>query len=1409
MALNWEGLCNLLSTRFGRDRHQLLIRQFFAIKQSSTVQDYIERFEHLMNQLLSYFDEIHPFYFLTRFIGGLRADLRAAIMVQRPADLDTACALALVQEEVQDGVRPENIRFPEQAYRPAPRLPLQAVPLHQPRPPTTPAAVDRCGVEAARAAPVEQPRPQPAEANPLNTLRAYRRARGLCFKCGERWGRDHTCPATIQMHVLEELMDFLGVTPSEEAEPSNTSDTTEETVHAVSLQAFNGNDSSKLLQFSATIQGQSVEVLVDSGSSASFINSRCVGGLQGLQPMAKPARVKVANGAELQCDQELLNCQWTVQNHQLLASLKVLPLGGFDVIVGMDWLEAFNPAIDWINKTVTLQSETGPIQLQGHKFSASNCPQISSEELHFMCVQGEVDHLVYVCSKDAKPVQKGAESPDPPVEIQHLLDEFSDVFAAPQGLPPNRACDHRIPLLPGAQPISIRPYRHSPETKTEIERQVEELLASGIIQHSNSPFASPAILVRKKDGQWRLCIDYRKLNALTVTPKFPLPVIDELLDELSGASWFSKLDLRAGYHQIRLAAGEEYKTAFQTHSGHYEYKVLPFGVSGGPATFQGGMNHTLKPVSRRCALVFFDDILVFSISFEDHIKHLREVLQLLRQDQWQVKFSKCSFAQRELSYLGFVVSQQGVSTEPEKIQKVQQWPVPLNVKQLRQFLGLSGYYRKFVRHYGVIAKPLTHLLKKHVPSVWTSECTTSFETLKNALVTAPVLALPNFTKEFVVETDASDLGVGAVLQQEGHPLAFLSKPLGPKNRGLSTYEKELLAILLAVEHWRSYLQSAEFIIKTDQHSLVHLEDQRLHTPWQHKAFTKLLGLRYKICYRKGADNGAANALSRRPFSDTDELYAISLCKPEWIKDVREGYAQDTATQKIVEDLQANPQSHKKFTLSEGILRYQGRIWIGRNSQLQQQLLIAGHQSAVGGHSGAPATYQRLKTVCAWPRMKHAVTEFVQSCAVCQQAKPERCKYPGLLEPLPVPVRAWQMVSMDFIEGLPWSGRFNCILVVVDKFSKYSHFLPLSHPFSASQVATTYVDQVYRLHGLPDSILSDRDPIFTSRFWQELFRQTQTTLRMSTPYHPATDGQTERTNQCLETFLRCFVHSCPKKWSSWLPLAEFWFNTSWHSALGKSPFFVLYGHEPRHWGIEAASATPVSDLNTWLSEREEMQALIRQHLLRAQTRMKHQADKNRSERSFEIGDSVYIKLQPYVQSSVARRACHKLSFHYFGPFLVQARIGQVAYRVGLPETSKIHPVFHVSQLRKAVKPGVSVSSVLPHNTNQFAVPLEVLDSRQKTKANRVVEQVLVRWSGDTLEPTWEDRDELQSRFPCAVAWGQAATQAGEGVSRLASTTPSSQPPVEADEGTAQGPARRARKPNKRVAGEEWVNTTQEA
>jgi hypothetical protein len=488
----------------------------------------------------------------------------------------------------------------------------------------------------------------------------------------------------------------------------------------------------------------------------------------------------------------------------------------------------------------------------------------------------------------------------------------------------------------------------------------------------------------------------------------------------------------------------------------------------------------LAPVLRKCAIVFFDDILVYSKTYEDHIRHLEQVLSLLAKHQWKVKPSKCSFAQRSIAYLGFVVNAQGVTTDPSKVIDIQKWPVPTNLKELRGFLGISGYYRKFVRHYGVISQPLTHLLRKGVPFVWSADTQKAFELLKQALISAPVLALPNFAKKFEIETDASDSGVGAVLLQEGHPLAYVSRGLGPRTRGLSTYEKEYMAILLAVEQWRAYLQHAEFTIHTDHCSLAHLEDQRLHTSWQQKVFTKLLGLQFRIKYKKGCDNRVADALSRHP-QPVESLMAISQLQPVWLHDVTALYQQHAEARDLLVKLSVQSELDSKYKLRDGIIRCKGRLWLPSDAVITHKIIEAFHASPVGGHSGIPVTLSKLKHLFYWKGMKHQVQQYVRKCSICQQAKPERSRYPGLLAPLPVPEQFWQMISMDFMEGLPCSSRFNCILVVVDKLSRYAHFIGLTHPFTASTVANAFMDQVHKLHGMPESIISDRDPIFTSRF----------------------------------------------------------------------------------------------------------------------------------------------------------------------------------------------------------------------------------------------------------------------------------------------------------------------------------------
>jgi hypothetical protein len=464
------------------------------------------------------------------------------------------------------------------------------------------------------------------------------------------------------------------------------------------------------------------------------------------------------------------------------------------------------------------------------------------------------------------------------------------------------------------------------------------------------------------------------------------------------------------------------------------------------------------------------------------------------------------------------------------------------------------------------------------------------------------------------------------------------------------------------------------------------------------------------------------------------------------------------------------------------------VWIGLDNNLRLQILAAMHSSALGGHSGFPVTYSRLKKYFHWTGMKSEVKSFVQNCQICQQAKPERVRYPGLLQPLPVPDSAWEIVSLDFVEGLPKSGSFNCILVVVDKFSKVAHFIPLKHPFTALLVARAYMDNIYKLQGMPVSLVSDRDRVFTSNLWKELFGLSGVTLHMSSSYHPQSNGQTERVNQCLETFLRCFVHAIPSKWHSWLPLAEFWYNTSEHSALGRSPFEVLYGRSPQHFGLDSASTCASADLSSWLAEREVMQALVKQQLYRAQDRMKRQADKGRSEREFQVGDQVYLKLQPYVQSSLAPRSNMKLAFKFFGPFRILQRIGSVAYELELPAGSTIHPVFHVSQLKQA-RGTQSMSPTLPTDASAIQFPERVLQ-RRMTSGDQPVLQGLIKWSGMPEElSTWENLEVLRHRFPLASTWGQVVSQEEGDVSSPTTVVPGPRP-------------KRESRPNKNVTGPEW-------
>lgn len=935
IGITWSDLCEKVCARFSRDRQQALIRQWIHLKQGGSVGEYVERFDCVMHQLLAYEQAIPPIYFVTKFMEGLRDDIRSMVLMQRPQDLDTACSLALLQEETAAESKPNSFKRSDSGtyLKSPPRSATSPTSPNSYRSSPSQSPEDKRNIESPR---VREDR--------ISALKAYRRSKGLCFTCGERWSRDHKCATTIQLHVVEELLEAIQADPEIISNQSSVPEGDEDTLMSISSQALHGSESSKSIKLRGWVQNRELLVLVDSGSTHSFIDEQKGQHMRGLQALQSPLKVQVADGGQIPCSRIIPQCSWWTQGHSFKTDFRLLPLGSYDVILGMDWLEQHSPMqINWSHKWLEFQYNQQLTRLQGLIPQLDQCDTISVHQLQGMAKTDSIECMVQLIQTAEQ------ETSEVPAEVQPLLQEFQDLFTEPTGLPPKRTCDHHIPLIPGAKPVNLRPYRYKPALKNEIERQVAEMLKSGVIQPSQSPFSSPALLVKKKDGSWRLCIDYRQLDAVTVKSKYPVPIIEELLDELAGSKWFSKLDLRAGYHQIRMAEGEEFKTAFQTHSGHYEFKVMSFGLTGAPATFLGAMNTTLATVLRKFVLVFFDDILIYSPTITAHLEHLRQVLQLLSEHNWKVKLSKCSFAQQEISYLGHIIGSEGVSTDPKKIQDVVNWAVPNTVKKLRGFLGLAGYYRKFVKGFGEISKSLTQLLRKGVPFQWTQDTDNAFQHLKKALVSAPVLALPDFTKQFTLETDASEFGIGAVLSQDNHPIAFLSRALGPKSKGLSTYEKEYMAILLAVDHWRPYLQHAEFLILTDHHSLKHLSEQRLHTPWQQKAYTKLLGLQYKICYRKGIYNSTADALSRKEDTVKAELVAISEGVPLWMQDVIQSYETDSNSTQLLAELSINPNARPHFTLKQGILMYKGRIWVGQNGDLQSKIIDALHSAPIGGH----------------------------------------------------------------------------------------------------------------------------------------------------------------------------------------------------------------------------------------------------------------------------------------------------------------------------------------------------------------------------------------------------------------------------------------------------------------------------
>lgn len=631
-------------------------------------------------------------------------------------------------------------------------------------------------------------------------------------------------------------------------------------------------------------------------------------------------------------------------------------------------------------------------------------------------------------------------------KIKPLLLEYAEVFDPPRGVV-DRPIQHSIRLKEGSEPFFRNPYRLSPKKLVELRRQLKELTDKGHIRPSNSPYGAPILFVDKKDSnELRMCVDYTMLNKATIRDSYPIPRIDQLMDLLQGKKIFNKLDLTAAFNQIPMNPEDIEKTAFNTRYGQFECTVLPFGLCNGPATCMRLMQDVLADYLDKFVMVYLDDCLQFNTCEEDSIRDLRLILQRLRDNDLHLKLSKCVFGVDEVDYLGHVVGKDGLKVDQRKVKAVRDWPEPDDLGKLRSFLGLVGYYRKFVPGLAQISAPLTDLVKKNVPWTWGERQKQAFEKLKESLTTAPVLAIPQFGKPYVIYTDASDFAIGAVLLQDQgdglRPCAYYSRKLRPAEKNYSVGDKELLAMIDALREYSVYVQGVPTKLYTDHanhRTLFSRKAEVFETPRVARWICYLQRFlpELEIHYKRGGEN-QADALSRRPDLMLN-LLVIPL--PQIEQAIRAAYLTDPAF--------GDADFTESMRTGRGLWYRNGRLVIPNSLDVQRTILQHCHDNA--GHLGMDKTRELVERRFWWPKLVEHVREYVSACPICAKTKSRNHRVPGLMVPLPIPTRPWECVTLDLVTDLPPVRRKDAFVVFVDKLTKMIVARPVSKTMTSGRL----------------------------------------------------------------------------------------------------------------------------------------------------------------------------------------------------------------------------------------------------------------------------------------------------------------------------------------------------------------------
>ena len=1140
-----------------------------------------------------------------------------------------------------------------------------------------------------------------------------------------------------------------------------------------------------------------------------------------------------------------------VQSHTFRVRALVIDMtDDFDLILGQQWLNKHDAIVDFPSKIITLRKGNSVIKLGSPhpKVPKRKAHTASTKPLSAAAVARHIrkGHRVFqvtithrdITDADQPPTQEQSPDPDADLDIrvQRLRTEFSDIFV--QDLPPNQqgppAPEEVIPLEPGATPVYTPPYRASPRETAEMQQQVQEGLETGRIRVSSSPYGSSVLFVSKPDGSLRMCIDYRRLNKQTVKNRHPLPRIDDLLDQFGGAQYFSVIDLKAGYAQIRLPESDIPKTAFNTPFGHFEYTIVPFGLSNAPSVFTKVMQNVLRPVLGRCACVYLDDCLCYSPSAEQHERDLAEILTLLRSHNLYANAKKCQLFLREVKYLGHILSGHGIQVDSAKTAVVSDWPEPTNLKDLQRFLGLANYFRRFVPKYSEVARPLTRLTGKdafHTP--FTVEESHSFKELKKALVSPPTLAIPDFTKPFEVYVDASDIACGGILLQNKQPVAYHSKTFTPAERNYPVHDRECLGIVSAYREWRCYLEGSQSTCYTDHAPLTQLQSQPHISRRQARWLEFLASFRPNVVYVQGEHN-PADVLSRPP-----RVPPVAL--PDWVGECGQPLNLSSSRQLGESDVlqaslyayQGNPSGQNTVgglgilamavgaatvptdmsvtptsplsTATKGLsvaanvtppellashlifqpafgpdaadwwkLAYQQDPWFTDTHNIkkhqiqimdsglhmikhrlvvpklmQKQVLQQCHDALSSAHFGVTKTLKQIEQRFWWITWRKDTQAYIANCLLCARNKPLQRKPFGELQPLQTPKGPWQSISMDFITNLPLTSQGNdCILTLVDRFTKMCHFVPTTTACTSTQAAQLCVQHILRLHGVPTSFVVDRDPVWRSNFWHTWCSLLGIQLNMSSAYHPQSDGQTERMNRILEEVLRHYINPSHTNWETLLPWAEFAINSAYQESIKTTPFKLNYGWQPSS-PLDVALQPLTKDAlaqhpeATFTVESWQTALTTATRILQAaKDRQKHFADSKRTPLTYAEGDYCLLSSK---HLTIVTTGVPKLLPRYLGPFKVHKMVGSAAVKLELPSHWKVHNVFHVS-LTKPWKgsPPTNPEPVEVEGYPEYTVETILShDLRSKRKGRQVI-YYLVKWEGFGSEHnSWEPEGNLTS------------------------------------------------------------------